>query len=454
MDQQAMLGTGKIGRLLLRLSVPCITAQVVNMLYNVVDRIYIGHIAGVGTNALTGVGVCFPLITLISAFSALVGMGGAPHASIAMGRGDRAASSRILSNCLTAMLVLGVALTAVVRVFSEPLLWAFGASDKTLPYGLSYLNIYALGSVFVMISVGMNSFLTAQGFAATAMKTTLIGAGLNIILDPVFIFVLGMGAPGAAIATVISQAASAAWVLVFLFGKQNNWPVRRENLRPQWKVLAPVLALGLSPFIMQSTESLLLICFNISLQQYGGDAAVGSMSILSSVMQMVTLPLQGLSQGAQPILSYNWGAHNFARVRRTYRLFLAFAAGFSTLMWVLIQLLPQWFASIFSQDAALVASTAAAAHIYFGCLFSTGVQTSCQQSFLALGQAKQSLILALLRKVILLIPLIFLLPHFFTDKVFAVLLAEPVADFLAAAVTCLSFVVWFRHAVRAKAART
>lgn len=454
MNQQAVLGTGKIGKLLLRLSVPCITAQVVNMLYNVVDRIYIGHITGVGTDALTGVGVCFPLITLISAFSALVGMGGAPCASIAMGRGDRAASSRILSNCLTAMLVLGVVLTVVVRVFSEPLLWAFGASRQTLPYGLSYLNIYALGSVFVMLSVGMNSFLTAQGFAATAMKTTLIGAVLNIILDPVFIFVFGLGAPGAAIATVISQAASAAWVLLFLFGKQNSWPVRRESLRPQWKVLAPVLALGLSPFIMQSTESLLLICFNISLQQYGGDAAVGSMSILSSVMQMVTLPLQGLSQGAQPILSYNWGARNFSRVRRTYRLFLAFAAGFSTVMWVLIQLLPQWFASIFSQDAALVASTAAAAHIYFGCLFATGVQTSCQQSFLALGQAKQSLILALLRKVILLIPLIFLLPYFFTDKVFAVLLAEPVADFLAASVTCLSFVVWFRHAVRAEAART
>ena len=446
MDRQAALATGSVGRLLMRLALPCITAQVVNMLYNVVDRIYIGHIPFAGTDALTGVGVCFPLITLITAFSALFGMGGAPRASIAMGRGDQATAERVLGNCLAAMLALGVVLTVAVRVSGAPLLLLFGASASTLPYSLSYLNIYVLGSVFVMVSVGLNAFLTAQGFAAVAMKTTLIGAVLNIALDPLFIFAFGLGAPGAAAATVLSQAVSAAWVLRFLFGKKNVWPIRRENLRPRWAVLGPVLALGLSPFIMQSTESLLSICFNASLQRYGGDAAVGTMSILASVMQIIMLPMQGLAQGAQPILSYNWGARNFARVRRTFLLFLACAGGFSTAMWALVQLFPQAFAGIFSSDPALVAATAASAHVYLGCVFASGVQTACQHSFLALGQSKQSLLLALLRKVILLIPLIFILPNFFADKVFAVFLAEPVADLAAAAVTCTTFALWFGRA--------
>ncbi len=449
-NPQEELGTGSIGSLLLRLSVPCVTAQIVNMLYNVVDRIYIGHIPDIGTAALTGVGLCFPLITLISAFSALVGMGGAPLASIAMGRGDKPHAQRILGNCFTAILVLGVLLTVAVRLFSTPLMWAFGASGDTIGYAVDYLNIYVLGSVFVMISVGLNSFLTAQGYAATAMKTTLIGAGLNIVLDPLFIFAFNMGSPGAAVATVLSQAVSAAWVLLFLLGKRNQWPLERQYLRPRRKVLGPVLSLGLSPFIMQSTESLLTICFNVSLQAYGGDSAVGSMSILSSLMQMVSLPQQGLAQGAQPLLSFNWGAGNYDRVKKTFRLFLKVSVVFTVGMWVCMQLFPQVFASIFSSDQALIAATAANAHVYLFGVFANGVQCACQQTFLGLGQAKQSLLLALLRKIFLLIPLIFILPHFFADKVFAVFLAEPIADILAAAVTGTTFVLWFRRATAGK----
>ncbi|MDD3261027.1 MAG: MATE family efflux transporter [Oscillospiraceae bacterium] len=441
----ADLGSGSIGHLMLQLSLPSIAAQVVNMLYNMVDRIYIGHIPNTGATALTGVGVCFPILILISAFSALIGLGGAPRASIEMGRSNREGAEKILGNCFTMLLAAAAVLTAVFLCFSRPLLMLFGASEKTLPYGLSYLNIYVLGTVFVLISVGLNAFISAQGAASTAMKTTLIGAVLNIVLDPVFIFAFGLGVRGAAIATVISQAVSAVWVLHFLFGPKTALRLRRKNLRLHRRILLPILGLGLSPFIMQSTESLLNICFNSSLQHYGGDTTVGAMSILSTLMQMVMLPLQGLALGAQPIISFNYGAQKYDRVKKAFRLLLISSFIFTAGCWALMQLLPGIFVGMFTSDAVLTKTTVWASHIYLFGLFASGIQAACQQSFLALGQAKQSLLLALLRKVILLIPLIYILPHLFTDPVFAVFLAEPVADISAACITFLTFFAWFRR---------
>lgn len=441
----ADLGNDSVGKLMLRLSLPAIAAQVVNMLYNMVDRVYIGHIPNIGAAALTGVGVSFPILILIAAFSALIGLGGAPRASIEMGRGNRENAEKILGNCFIMLLMCAAVLTVVFFFFSRPLLLLFGASDITLPYGLSYLHIYVLGTVFVLISVGLNAFISAQGAAAVAMKTTLIGAVLNIILDPLFIFTFGMGVQGAAVATVISQAVSAVWVLRFLFGEKTALRLRRENFKLQRKVLMPVLVLGLSPFIMQSTESLLNICFNSSLQHFGGDTAVGAMSILSTLMQMVCLPLQGLTIGAQPIISYNYGAQKYDRVRKALRMLLVSSIIFTTACWACMQLFPSVFVGIFTNDQILTKTTIWASHIYLAALFMVGIQMSCQQSFLALGQAKQSLLLALLRKIILLIPFIYILPHFFTDKVFAVFLAEPVSDTLAACITFFTFFTWFRH---------
>ncbi len=449
-QKQADLGSGRVGKLLFSLALPTITSQIVNMLYNLVDRVYIGHMQPadtVGKLALTGVGVCLPVIMIISAFAALMAMGGAPRASIQEGRGNTAEAERIMGGCLTLLVVTSLCLTAAFQLLAEPLLLIFGASENTIGYALSYMRIYSLGTLFVQLTLGMNAYITAQGFTTVSMKTVLIGAILNTILDPIFIFGFGLGVRGAALATILSQAVSAVWVMRFLTGGKTKWRVRRENLRPRAAVVLPCLALGLSPFIMQSTESLIAMCFNSSLLKYGGDIAVGAMTVLTSIMQFAMMPLQGLTQGAQPIISYNYGARNAQRVRDAFRVLLRCCLIYSLTMWALVQLFPEIFALIFNNSPEMVEYTAWALRIYMGAAGIFGVQIACQQTFVALGNAKTSLFLAVLRKIILLIPLIYILPQFFANKVFAVFLAEPVADALAVTTTAVMFSMQFRPAM-------
>ena len=448
--QNVDLGQGPVGKLLFSLALPTITSQIVNMLYNLVDRVYIGHMTPVdtvGKLALTGVGVCLPIILVISAFAALIGMGGAPRASIQEGRGDPRGAERIMGNAFTMLVLAALVLTVVFQLFAEPLLLTFGASGNTIGYALDYLRIYTLGTLFVQLTLGMNAYITAQGFTTVSMKTILIGAGLNIVLDPLFIFMLGMGVRGAALATILSQAVSALWVLRFLTGPRTKWRLRRENLRPRAKVVLPCLALGLAPFIMQSTESLISICFNSSLLKYGDDTAVGAMTVLVSIMQLSMMPLQGLTQGCQPIVSYNYGARNPQRVRDAFRCLLRACFLYSMTLWLLVELMPQAFAGIFTPSPELRAYAARALRIYMAANGIFGIQIACQQTFIALGNAKAALFLAILRKIILLIPLIYILPHFFADKVFAVFLAEPVADLLAVCTTAAMFAVRFKKSM-------
>ena len=438
-QQTAALGTAPVGPLLFRLALPTITAQVVNLLYSIVDRIYIGRIPLEGKLALTGMGVTFPVITLISAFAALIGMGGAPRASIALGAKEHDRAERILGTCTAALWALALVLTALFLLFQAPLLKLFGASADTLPYAMQYLNLYVLGTVFVMTSLGLNGFITAQGRSSVAMKTVVIGAVLNTVLDPLFIFVLKMGVRGAAVATIISQAVSAAWVLRFLTGKQTVLRLKRAYFRIDRPVLASAVGLGASPFVMQSTESLLTIAFDI---------AVGAMTILTSVAQMVQLPLTGLAQGAQPILSYACGAKRPDRMKRVVQLNLAAAFVFAFSIWAAVQLFPHTVVHLFTSDEELIERTVWALRVYFALGFTNAFQTGFQQSFVALGEARISLFLALERKVFLLIPFILILPHFFADKLFAVFLAEPVADLLAAATTTTLFLIRFKQITR------
>ena len=439
------MGSGSIRRWMVSLAMPAVIAQIINLLYNIVDRIYIGHIAGIGTTALTGVGLCMPILTLINAFAMLCGAGGPPRAAIALGQGNRKGAERILGNCLTVLIGLAVVLTAFFFAFAPQLLWRFGASDATLPYAVSYARIYVLGSIFTLIVMGLNPFITTQGFARLSMMTTIIGALCNIVLDPILIFGFGLGVRGAAIATVFSQGVSAVWVLRFLTGPKAKLKLRRENLRISLPVITPCLALGVSTFVMMSTESLLSISFSASLSRYGGDLAVGAMTIITSVSQLISMPLQGVCQGGQPLISYNFGAGKADRVRRAFRCQFSVCVGYAGLFWVAVMLFPHLFAAIFSTDQQLIDYTVWAMRIYMAGIFSSGFQTSCQQSFVALSQAVVSLLLACLRKLILLIPLIFILPFFFQDKVFAVFLAEPVSDMLAAAVTVTVFMTRFNR---------
>ncbi len=456
------LGQGSIAKLMLKMAVPTIIAQIINMLYNVVDRIYIGHISNVGAAALTGVGVTFPIIVIITAFSSLIGMGGAPRAAINMGKGDYKTAEKILGNCFTALLILSVVLTVLVFVFAEPFILLFGGNaDTTLQYGLDYIRIYALGTLFVQFVLGMNVFLTTQGFSTKAMITIIIGAVLNIILDPIFIFALDLGVRGAALATIISQAVSAIWIVKFLTGKKTRLRIKKENIGFDPKVMMPVIALGLSPFIMQFTESILTVSFNFSFAKYGGDLAVGSMTIMATILQFAMMPLQGLTQGAQPIISYNYGAGNIDRVKKAFKLLLSVSVAFSTVFWLLCMFVPRAFVGIFSNDATLTEFGMWSLKIYVASMCIFGIQIACQQTFIALNQAGTSIFLALLRKIVLLIPLIFILPNVISPKlaymfipenisamfgsgydvvkVFAVFLAEPVSDFLAVMVTAIMF---------------
>ncbi len=444
MSQQ--LGTAPVGKLLLKLAAPTVVAQLVNLLYNIVDRIYIGHMPQVGALALTGVGLCFPVVYLISAFTMLVAQGGAPRAAIAMGEGDNGRAEQIMGGCFTCLVAIAVALTGLFWLFGEQLLWIFGCSEETIVYALPYMRIYSSGSLFVMMALGMNMFVTTQGFATVSMRTVLIGAVCNIVLDPIFIYGLDMGVEGAALATVISQAVSGIWVVRFLTGKKTTLRLRKNTLRPSWRLMAPVLALGVSPFVMQSTEALLNVSFNASLQRYGGDV-VGAMTIASTVMQMVWIPAQGLGQGAQPIISYNYGARNAKRVKEAFFALLKVSCAFLVSFWLLVQLFPRFFISIFNNDPQLVETAVWTLRVYTAVLGMFGVQMSVQQTFTAIGKAKASLFIACLRKVILLIPLIFLLPFFFENKVLAVFLAEPVSDFISVTASAITFYFVFRPAM-------
>ena len=438
------LGTDSVGKLLAQLAIPAVVAQIVNLLYNIVDRIYIGHMPEVGANALTGVGLFMPILMLINAFAMLSGAGGAPRAAIAMGQGDQEKAEKIMANCFTVLLIFAVVLTGVFYVTAPSLLQLFGASEVVLPFAVSYSRIYILGSVFVLLVLGMNVFITTQGFAQISMMTTVIGAVINIILDPIFIYLLDMGVRGAALATVLSQAIGALWILRFLTGKKTRLRLKLSNMKLQLPVIGPCLALGISAFVMMSTESLLSMSFTSSLAKYGGDLAVGAMTIITSVSMLVTMPLSGICQGAQPIISFNYGAGNDERVKKTFRMTLAVCASYAILFWAMLMVRPGMFASVFSDNAPLVAYTGWAMRIYMAGIFAMGFQLACQQSFMALGQAKVSLLLACLRKIVLLIPLIFILPLILENKVFAVFLAEPVSDIVAATVTVIVFTSRFQ----------
>lgn len=439
------LRTEPLGRLLLKLALPTVAAQLINMLYNIVDRIYIGHIPEIGAAALTGVGVCMPLIMIVSAFAALVGYGGAPRASIFMGKQDKESTERTLGNCFTLQIIISIVLTAVLLIWNKDLLMAFGASENTIGYGVNYMNIYAIGTIFVEITLGMNAFITAQGFAKTGMLSVLIGAVANIILDPIFIFGFDMDVRGAALATIISQALSCIWVVRFLCGKKTFLKIRRKNLRLNPKIILPCLALGAATFIMQASESVISVCFNSSLQKYGGDIAVGAMTILTSVMQFAMLPLQGLGQGAQPIISYNYGAGDTKRVRAAFKLLLKVSLGYSILLWTLVMLLPGGFAAMFTSDATLVEYTKTALRIYMGSMFLMGIQIACQLTFNALGKATESIVVAVMRKFVLLIPLIYIMPLILrADRAMAVYVAEPIADLIAVTFTAILFSIQFK----------
>ncbi len=447
-NDKEFLGTAPVGRLLFKLALPTVVAQMVNMLYNVVDRMYIGHIAGYGDLALTGVGVCLPLIMIVSAFAALVGSGGAPRASICMGQRDYEKAERILGSCFGLQLIVSAILTAVLLLWNKPLLLAFGASENTIQYATEYMSIYAVGTLFVQLTLGMNAFISAQGFTRVSMLSVVIGAAANIILDPIFIFGLGLGVRGAAIATVLSQAASTVWIMLFLLGKKTHLKLRPKYMLPVPRVVLPCIALGLATFVMQSSESVIAICFNTSLRTYGGDIAVGAMTILTSVMQFAMLPMQGVAQGAQPILSYNYGAKNADRVKKAYKLLLISCMIYSVTLWLLVMLFPQVFVGMFTDKPELAAFAAPALRIYYAGMLLFGIQIACQMTFVSLGQALCSVIVAVMRKFVLLLPLIYLVPHLVSDPTTGVYLAEPIADVLAVTFTAVLFAFVFKRAMR------
>lgn len=448
MEQKILLGTEPVGRLLFKLSVPTVIAQVINMMYNLVDRVFIGHIPGEGSLALTGVGVCMPLILLVSALAALVSSGGAPRASIYMGRNENEYAEKILGGCFTLQILVSAVFTFVLLLWNEEMLLAFGASERTVEYATAYMNIYAAGTVFVQLTLGMSAFISCQGFTKVSMCSVVIGAVLNIALDPLFIFIMGMGVKGAALATVISQFASCIWVMTFITGKRTVLRLRRSNMRLSPKVILPCIALGTAVFIMQASEGVISICFNSSLLNYGGDTAVGTMTIMTSVMMFAMLPLQGIGQGAQPVISYNYGAGNRGRVKKAFRLLITVSIIYSVLLHLAIMLVPKAFVAVFTTDRELIEFASPMMRIYFAGLALMGVQTACQLTLTALGKAVSSIIVAVVRKFVLLIPLIYILPHVMADRTMAVYMSEPAADVIAVSFTAVLFAVKFRKILK------
>ena len=447
-DKKEFLATEPIGKLLFRLSIPTVVAQLINMLYNIVDRIYIGHMPGDGSLALTGVGVCMPLIMLVAAFAALVSSGGAPRASIFMGEKDNESAEKTLGNCFSLQIVVSIILTAISLIWNKDLLLAFGASENTIGYATDYMSIYAIGTLFVQMTLGMNTFITAQGFTTVSMVSVIIGAVCNIVLDPIFIFGFGMGVKGAALATIISQMLSCVWIISFLCGKKTQLKIKKENLKLRADIILPCIALGTAAFVMQSSESVISVCFNSSLLKYGGDIAVGAMTIMTSVMQFAMLPLQGIAQGAQPITSYNFGAKNADRVKKTFRLLLITCLTYSIALWAAVMIAPQMFVKIFTSDSTLAQFAAPMLRIYLGGLGLFGIQIACQMTFTSLGKAANSIVVAVVRKFVLLLPLIYIMPSLLADKTQAVYMAEPVADIIAVTFTAILFTFQFKKALK------
>jgi len=447
-DKKEFLATEPIGKLLFRLSIPTVVAQLINMLYNIVDRIYIGHMPGDGSLALTGVGVCMPIIMLVAAFAALVSSGGAPRASIFMGEKDNESAEKTLGNCFSLQIVVSVILTAVLLIWNKDLLLAFGASENTIGYATDYMSIYAIGTLFVQMTLGMNTFITAQGFTTVSMVSVIIGAVCNIVLDPIFIFGFDMGVKGAALATIISQMLSCVWIISFLCGKKTQLKIKIENLKLRADIILPCIALGTAAFVMQSSESVISVCFNSSLLKYGGDIAVGAMTIMTSVMQFAMLPLQGIAQGAQPITSYNFGAKNAGRVKKTFRLLLITCLTYSIALWAAVMIAPGVFVKIFTSDASLAQFAAPMLRIYLGGLGLFGIQIACQMTFTSLGKAANSIVVAVVRKFVLLLPLIYIMPSILADKTQAVYMAEPVADIIAVTFTAILFAFQFKKALK------
>ncbi len=447
-DKKEMLGTAPVGKLLFKLALPTVVAQLINMLYNVVDRIYIGHIPEVGDLALTGVGVCMPIIMIVSAFAALVSSGGAPRSSIFMGKKDMDSANKTLGGCFGLQIIVSAILTVVLLIWNRELLIAFGASENTIDYATEYMSVYAIGTIFVQLTLGMNAFITAQGFTKISMISILVGAVANIILDPILIYGLDMGVRGAALATIISQALSCVWIISFLSGKRSILRLKPRNMIPSPKIVLPCIALGTATFIMQASESVISICFNSSLLNYGGDIAVGAMTILTSVMQFALLPSQGVAQGAQPILSFNYGAKNADRVKQTYKILLKTCLIYSVTIWILVMLMPSVFVSIFTPDAELIAFASKALRIYFSGMILFGIQIACQMTFVSLGNAASSVVVAVVRKFVLLLPLIYIMPNIISDRTVGVYVAEPVADIIAVTFTAILFVFQFKKAIK------
>ena len=448
-QNKELLGSAPVGKLLFKLALPTVVAQLINMLYNVVDRIYIGHMPDIGDLALTGVGVCMPLIILVSSFAALVSSGGAPRASIFMGKQDQESAERTLGSCFTLQIIISLILTVILLIWDRELLLLFGASENTIGYATDYMSMYAIGTVFVQLTLGMNAFITAQGYTKVSMLSVIIGAVANIILDPIFIYGFGMEVRGAALATIISQALSCVWVVAFLCSKHSMLRIKLPYLRVTPKMILPCLALGSAAFVMQSSESIISLCFNSSLLRYGQDIAVGSMTILSSVMQFAMLPLQGIAQGAQPISSYNYGAKNPERVKKTFKLLLTVCLVYSLTLWIAVMIAPRAFAAIFTNDAELLDFTAGVMRIYLGGLGLFGVQIACQMTFVSLGNAPSSVVVAIMRKFVLLLPLIYIMPQIVSDPTVGVYMAEPIADIIAVTFTAILFAFQFRKSLRA-----
>lgn len=440
------LEKGSVTNTLIKLALPAILAQLVNLLYNIVDRIFIGKMQN-GEIAMAGIGVAMPIIMLIASFSLLIGNGGAPIAAIKMGKKDNDGAEKILGNSFSMLIIVSIILTVLVIIFKETVLWKFGASEATIGYALDYLSIYLWGTIFVQLTMGMNPFINTQGFAKVGMISVVIGAILNLILDPLFIFALHMGVKGAALASCIAQFGSTIWVLKFLLGKKSILKIKIKNLILDKRAVISIISLGVAPFIMYGFESLILISLNSQLLKYGGDMAIEAMTIMSSITQMIVLPLLGLTAGAQPILGYNYGAKNFERIRKTFKILFTCCLGYTMIFVCVLMIIPEQIVTIFNSNPELVSITAKAIRIYFAGIFVFGAQIACQQTFLALGKAKQSMMLVILRKIILLIPLIFILPMFFQNQYKAVLLAEPITDIVSTFVTLVCFAVFYKKSL-------
>lgn len=421
---------GSVKRNILRLAGPMTLAQFINLLYNIIDRMYIGHLPENATLALTGLGLTFPILMLVTAFSNLFGMGGAPLFSIARGRQEDDRASDIMGTTFTMLLLSGILLTVIGLLIKEPLLYLFGASDQTFPYADQYLSIYLLGSTFVMFSLGMNNFINAQGFGRKGMLTVLIGAVLNILLDPLFIFVLHMGVRGAALATIVSQFFSALWVLRFLTGKEAVIRLKKSSLKVQFPLLKEIVALGTSGFVMSFTNSAVQIVCNATLQNFGGDIYVGVMTVINSIREVVSMPVQGITSASQPVLGYNYGAKEYQRVKEGIKFMSATCIIYTTVIWIILLLFPRPFIHIFNSSAQLLTLGVPSMTIYFFGFFMMSLQFSGQSTFVALGRSKNAVFFSLFRKVIIVIPLTLILPHIGGLGVNGVFLAEPISNFI------------------------